>query len=820
MNLPLTPQDYELLAKSFVTPELAEQAQLFRVDSAEGGRLVGRNGGADYSGIAFPNIWAGETSPREFRLRRDRPELEKRPDGTLKEKNKYLSPPGRSNLLYLPPGALPEWLQDTALPIAITEGEKKALALHRLALDDGDSVMLRFFAIGIPGVWNWRGTIGKENDVNGVRRDVKGPISDLSRINWDRRTVYIIFDTNVATNPSVRAARRGLAKELARRGARARLVDLPQEEGANGVDDLLALNGPEFVLSLIENAKTIQSAAPAGFRLTESGVYAIDPTGEKEDIFICSPLTIEAGTRNHSSEEWGRLLEFYDPDGVAHSWAMPMSLLSGDGSDYRSHLLSMGLSIAPSRKARDLLTSYIQSSQPNERARCVSRVGWHKDSFVLPDETFSLNESERVLFQTTSEPNHKLQVAGTLDEWRDNVARYCVGNSRLLFAVSAAFAGPLLHLLNESGGGFHFRGPSSVGKTTAQIVAGSVWGGDERKGYLQSWRATSNGLESVAELHNHGLLCLDEIGQCDPREVGEIAYLLANGIGKSRMSRGLSARRRFEWDLIFLSSGESSLSDLAEMGGKRTRGGQEVRMCDLEIDAGVGLGAFENLHGFASPSEFSKHLASASRRYYGSAIRTYLSLLVNQREEIEADIRQSCKEFITNNVPAGAAGEVHRAATRFGLIAAAGEMTIELTGWPGGEARKAAATMFKVWLNGRGTQGSSDTEAAVRQVKAFIEAHGASRFQPIEDTSAKVNNRVGFRRTTLGERVEYLILRESFRREVCQGFDPTMVAKALAERGYLRTGEGKNLARQETLPEFGRTRVYVVALDAESTERF
>jgi putative DNA primase/helicase len=327
-----------------------------------------------------------------------------------------------------------------------------------------------------------------------------------------------------------------------------------------------------------------------------------------------------------------------------------------------------------------------------------------------------------------------------------------------------------------------------------------------------------NGLESVAELHNHGLLCLDEIGQCDPREVSEVAYMLANGIGKSRMSRGLSQRRRFEWDLIFLSSGESSLSDLAETVGKRTRGGQEVRMCDLEIDAGVGLGAFESLHGFVTPSDFARHLAAASRRFFGSAIRAYLPLLVDQQEEMAASIRDSCKQFIERNVPAGASGEVYRVASRFALIAAAGEITIQITGWPEGEAYRATETMFRAWLNGRGTKGGSDAEGAIRQVRAFIEAHGASRFQSTEDSSAKVINRVGFKRTSDDGQTEYLILREAFRREICHGYDATMVAKALAERGYLRAGDGKNLARYETLPEFGRTRVYVVSLAIQSAE--
>jgi putative DNA primase/helicase len=74
----------------------------------------------------------------------------------------------------------------------------------------------------------------------------------------------------------------------------------------------------------------------------------------------------------------------------------------------------------------------------------------------------------------------------------------CVGNSRLAFAVACAFAGPLLRPAGMESGGFHYRGDSSSGKTTALKVAASVYGG---AGYLQRWRTTDNALEAIAAQH-------------------------------------------------------------------------------------------------------------------------------------------------------------------------------------------------------------------------------------------------------------------------------------------------------------------------------
>jgi hypothetical protein len=218
---PLTASDLAKLAASGVPRELAEQAQLRRVDSREGGAIVGRNGSGDYSGIVFPYIRPGQDGVIAHRLRRDHPDMEYRGE-TLHEKNKYLSPPGAGNKVYFVPGTPFEWLADSTLPVVITEGEKKALSLWALAYhglgDAGD--MPRFLPIGLPGVWNWYGTVGKTSGPDGDRRDVKGVIPDFDRIEWRGRRVTIVFDVNVSTNESVAAARAKLAEELTSRGAK------------------------------------------------------------------------------------------------------------------------------------------------------------------------------------------------------------------------------------------------------------------------------------------------------------------------------------------------------------------------------------------------------------------------------------------------------------------------------------------------------------------------------------------------------------------------------------------------------------------------
>ncbi len=259
VNLPGSPldhRDYERLSKSGISRQLANDALIRRVASEEGASTVGRKDAADYSGILFPYMWPGEDYVREYRLRRDHPELEQQTDGGVRERAKYVSPPGRGNMLYFTPQTPVDWLTDATLPIAITEGEKKTLSLWGLGWHGMGDVAERprWLSVGISGVWNWRGTVGKAPGPDGDRRDVKGPIPDLSRVCWDGRTVLIVFDRNVKTNKSVADARRALTKELTKRGAHVTIVDLPEVDGVNGIDDLIGAWGPDGVLTLISDA--------------------------------------------------------------------------------------------------------------------------------------------------------------------------------------------------------------------------------------------------------------------------------------------------------------------------------------------------------------------------------------------------------------------------------------------------------------------------------------------------------------------------------------------------------------------------------------
>ncbi len=189
----------------------------------------------------------------------------------------------------------------------------------------------------------------------------------------------------------------------------------------------------------------------------------------------------------------------------------------------------------------------------------------------------------------------------------------------------------LLHLCGVDGFGLHLYGASSTGKTAALYPALSVWG--EPNQLRHSWRATANGLEGTALAHNDALPALDEMGEVDPKEAGDVAYMLANGQGKTRAGKYGEMRLPARWRLVFLSTGEVTLESHLASVGKRVKAGQQVRVIDLSADAGAQMGVFTHSHGM-NAADLADHLKQQSRQHYGSPALDWLKFLTQHSTQV------------------------------------------------------------------------------------------------------------------------------------------------------------------------------------------
>ena len=172
--------------------------------------------------------------------------------------------------------------------------------------------------------------------------------------------------------------------------------------------------------------------------------------------------------------------------------------------------------------------------------------------------------------------------------------------------------------------------------------------------------------------------------------------MLANGQGKARASRTGSAKDVAHWRLLFLSSGEESLSGLIASVGKTAKAGQEIRLAEFDADAGNDMGVFETCQDHPDSSSFARALASASSWNYGNAGTMWLEHLVNHTEECKKEIAEIINQFFLQIPSCETSSQSDRVARRFALVAAAGELATQngLTGWQKGDALEASIKCF------------------------------------------------------------------------------------------------------------------------------
>lgn len=492
-------------------------------------------------------------------------------------------------------------------------------------------------------------------------------------------------------------------------------------------------------------------------RINKSG----DVVGVLDD-WICSPIHIDAVTFDGQGNNFGRLLRFKPTVGNWCEWAMPMELLAGDGTQVRAVLLAKGVRLDPG-KARLQLPHYLQSKMPTRQTRCALQVGWCGDSFVLPDAVIGPKATD-VIFQSSEHGHVEHTQAGTLDGWRDGIAAKAIGNPLLLLAVSASFGGPLLQRCNAESGGFHLVGESSTGKSTAMDAACATWGGP---GFKRSWRATSNGLEGTASMFNDCLLALDEISECDPTQVGDTVYMLANGRGKQRSSRTGTAQSVTRWRCLVMSNGERSIATTMADGGHRIKAGQAIRLLDIPV--AQTYGAWDTLHGAVDGREFSDALKRAAAQHHGMAGRAFLEKLTFDTTDYCAELEKI--KALPTFASDGTEGQDKRAAARFALIGLAGELATNygLTGWLEGAAIDAAAYAYNLWQSTRG-KGNDERRQTLQQLSSFIERHGDGRFSDADVAGgAQIRDRAGWWKDTNGMR-EYLFTADAMR-EATKGLD-------------------------------------------------
>lgn len=550
-----------------------------------------------------------------------------------------------------------------------------------------------------------------------------------------------------------------------------------QEKNDN---DILTGQTKEDVKPMADTTE-IKQNIPSGYVLDDSGLYK-KSNNDDPAIKISDKIEVLAESRDDDSNNWGKVVRFKDPDNTIKTVVIPYNQFGSNTKELEETLRSKGLRIYKFKELKQYLSDFITSN----RIRSVNKVGWYKEAFLFPDGTVIGNNEDTIMYQGSNRTNEFL-MKGTLEGWRKNIGQYCQGNSRLILAVSSAFASTLLYITGQENGGLHFVGNSTIGKSTILNVACSVYGD---RSFMKTWRATDNGLEGIAATRNDTLLVLDELGELgDIGKAGEIAYMLGNGKGKIRSHKDGSAQKTFTWRLLYLSSSEINLSDCATEAKKAIKAGQEIRLLNIPAQPSENsFGAFETVHDKETGKAFSEYLNSAVNEYHCTAAREFIQCIINDGfEKIANDFLKFLNYAEQKYLPDEADNQVKRAMNRFMIAAFAGEYATKhgITGWNRTDSLNACVTCFNDWIKERGGVKDLEPQKLLEQVRYYLELYSTSRFLDLNGMYRYITNKNGYKIKD-EEGTWYFVYSKVFEKEICAGFNFKQAKDILYKKGWLK----------------------------------
>ena len=460
-------------------------------------------------------------------------------------------------------------------------------------------------------------------------------------------------------------------------------------------------------------------------------------------------------------------------------------------------LVDLGLVVRNKKKALALISELQDSSHLARKIFQTSSPGWlrtveNSPYFYLTSRAVYQRRGRKEEIVLDRRVRDGFSISGDLSTWNKAVGNLCAENPVLQFSVSLALAGLILRRSGIPNFGVQLNGLSKIGKTVALQVAASVIGSAES---VLSWNATANGLEEVAMSRQDAVLILDEMGQGDPRQVGDSVYRILNGQTKIRHSSStegvLDSCRNFVG--LILSSGERDLRSHLERGGGEVMMGQLVRL--LSIPVSDDFPVFSCLHGYSSVSEMGAALAVGSRMHHGTLGDAYLKFLVDRNESWYSEIPNKLQEIKKRLL--GEVGEVpnrgvyESAAQSFALVEFAGEFAIRkgLIDWPRGAVSHAVSSCFARWVTSdRSLTPLSNEKMLEKFFRRLRRCKDKGCFPSFDEYNPANDGLAGGYLKVLNGEPHFLIYQDYFKKNLCRDLELKRVLEALRASKCLAPG--------------------------------
>ncbi|WP_168381249.1 DUF927 domain-containing protein [Proteus mirabilis] len=489
----------------------------------------------------------------------------------------------------------------------------------------------------------------------------------------------------------------------------------------------------------------------------------------------------------------------------------------GEREGWRT-LKNAGLFVTTKSGLRQSFSDWLLRQPFKEDWSITNKSGWHKGAYIMPDGSIIGTPEQPIFFNGQSAAATAYKASGTVESWRNDVARLANGNSFMMFTIGAALSAPMTSLTGDDSFGIHIYAQSTAGKSTTADMAVSLYGDPDLQ--RLTWYGTEYGMTNEAVAHNDGLLYLDEVGQgADPKHVYKSAYTLFNGKGKIQGAKEGGNRQVQSWRTVAISTGEKDIETFLLSSGVKVNAGQLVRLLNIPIERAT------ELHECETGKAHADLIKINCRSSYGAAGRYWIEYLSNHKDEAKEAYRTAQQRW-SKLIPSSYGEQVHRASDRFATIEAALIMGRVITGWNEQDCKDAVQAAFNAWIAEFGT-GNKEIEQIKDQTIAFLSTYGMSRFAPLpyDEQSLPIRELAGYRvksNTQDEAPILFYTLPTVFKNEIAKTFNTDTFADALHKLGILKkpsNGKGYQ-GRTPRLKHLGniQQRAYILMLVPDEEE--
>jgi putative DNA primase/helicase len=400
-------------------------------------------------------------------------------------------------------------------------------------------------------------------------------------------------------------------------------------------------------------------------------------------------LRLRAIAEDEATQQFLAVIEFRDRDGNMRRVNLPLAELD-DRRALVKTLTNHGAYFADDQQANELaLGKLLSAKDAAKRINFAARVGWYGGryrAFVLPNRVIGRARCHVPIRPPHLNPGKRAcRTRGSRAEWLRTVASPAKFSSRMVFAISAALAAPLLRMAKLHSFGILVHGRGKAGKSTMLLAAASI-SGYRREQDLPNFRTTDTAFGEIPANSNDSLLPVNELGllrgsAIEKRQrLRDIAYGFAEGRGTtySQLASIAEASRRLEWLSILLATGEEASNEIARDARDSRMEGEAIRWIDLAATREGAADIFDRIPKTVPEAERAKWaerrcatIRAGCLRNHGVTIEHFIEHVIQGRKTVRKQIKSLRKKFMNRVLDTNDGPVVRHLAKCFGHIYAA-----------------------------------------------------------------------------------------------------------------------------------------------------